>query len=169
MTAKGPCWNVYSQAVSHFLGKHSNRFLMEMYSWGAVSDKKTSFRKHWSIPGAPTGALPQCHTRRIYWIKRALTLLWYVSAVCPRWQIRLEPRTPSADLSLTPGLSLGQGRDASFLVHACFSPCRMAQLNLFAQRAEKVPEKERMKQLAVCCCFNCYALVQNISDLDIDI
>lgn len=40
MTAKRPCWNVYSQAVSHFLGKHSNWFLMEMYSWGAVSDKK---------------------------------------------------------------------------------------------------------------------------------
>lgn len=40
MTAKGPCWNVYSQAVSHFLGKHSNQFLMDMYSWGAVSGKK---------------------------------------------------------------------------------------------------------------------------------
>ena len=168
MTVKGPCWNVYSQAVSHILGKHSNQFLMEMYSWGAVSDKKASFRKRWWVLWAPTSALPQCHPRKIYRIKCTLMLLCYVSAVCLRWQIRLEPRTPGADLSLTPGLSLGQGQDTSFLMHSSFSTCRMGQLNPFAQGCE-VPEEERIKQLAVCCCYNCYTLVQNISGLDISI
>lgn len=121
MTVKGPCWNVYSQAVSHFLGKHSNQFLMDMYSWGAVSGKKkASLRKHWSVQWAPISALPQCHPGKIYWFKCTFTFLWCVRAVCLRWQAGLEPRPPGADLSLTPLLSLGQGQGTSFPIHSIF-------------------------------------------------
>lgn len=163
MTAKGPCWNVYSQAVSHFLGKHSNQFLMDMYSWGAVSDKKkASFRKLWSVQWALISAHPQCHPRKIYWIKCNFTFLWCVRAVCLRWQTRLEPRIPGAGLSLTPRLPLGQGQGTSSSIQSSFSTCRTGQLSLFTQGSEKVSEEERMKQLAPCCCYNCYTLVQSI-------
>lgn len=143
------------------------------FSWKCIPEelyqkKKASFRKRWSVLRAPTSALPQCHTRRFYRIKRALTLLWYVSAVCPRRQIRLEPRTPSADLSLTPGLSLGQGQDTSFSMHSSFFASRTGQLNPFPQGCEKEgPEEERIKQPAVCCCYNREALVWNTSGLDL--